>query len=55
MTFACKEGFLSEEQRRNDEAQSGVTNHSIMFTGHTDLDVGLARDYPRFLKKIEFE
>ena len=25
-----------------------------MFTGHTDLEVGLARDYLRFLK-IEFE
>lgn len=32
------------------EDDEDVTNHSIMFTGHTDLDVRFARDYPRFLK-----
>ena len=40
--------FAGLECRRNNGG--GVRNHSIMFTGHTDLDVGLARDYLRFLK-----
>lgn len=40
--------FAGLECRRNNGGV--VRNHSIMFTGHTDLDVGLARDYLRFLK-----